>query len=162
MLLQALALVVVYFVSLSHYHAGKAILITLFIGITAFILYFLFNMVGIMLISLPASAVDSLKNKHKKRSEAEKLMRGALTVSSGKAEYRLPFCAIIVLLLSAVTFNLLKVSTFMRGLFYLTFALYAVLSYLDKVFTHLPNRFIPAALETSIYFFVAFAVLHVS
>jgi hypothetical protein len=160
MLLQLLALVVVYVVSLSHYHAGKAALITIFIGVTAFIMYFIFNMIGIMVTSIPSMFFRSLKPKSKSKNETDDLLRDLKKINRGDGDYKLPICAIVVIVLATLIFNLLKTSDFIRALYFLTIGMYAILSYLDRVFTHMGHKLIPSALESIIYFLVAISLFH--
>jgi hypothetical protein len=160
MLLQFLSLIVIYIISLSHYGAGKAVLITVLVGVTTFIMYFIFNMIGAMLSMMIIAPFR--KEKHKKEGSANDVLKDLKKASSGVYEWRLPFCAIVSVFLALLIFNLFHVHDFLRALFYLTFAFYAFLSYLDRVFTHMPNKFIPTALETAIYLLVAISLFGIS
>lgn len=161
MLLHFLSLLVVYIVSMSHYSTGKAVLITIFIGVATFVMYFIFNMLGIFILGTPSMVISELKPKTG-NDKTEHWMKSMKKASTGAYDWRLPFNAVISVFLAAFIFNLFHASTFLRALFYLTFAFYAVLSYLDKVFTHMGRRFFASALEASIYFLVSMALFHVT
>ncbi len=135
---------------------------TIFIGVTTFIMYFIFNMIGIVIFGVPSIIVSNVKSQFKKdKSDTEDMLKNLKKVSSGAIDWRLPLCAILNVFLASFFFNLLHTSTFVRGLFFLTFALYALLSYLDKVFTHMGRKLLPSMLETCIYLVLAIVLLHV-
>ncbi len=166
MLLQFLSLIVIYIISLSHYSTGKAALITVLVGVTTFIMYFIFKILTItILLPILRMIFAPFRNKNQKKENSSDDPRKDLKKGGNGAgiyEWLLPLCAIVSIFLALLIFNLFHVNDFLRALFYLTFAFYAFLSYLDKVFTHMPNRFIPALLEWTIYLLVAISIFRIS
>ncbi len=175
-MLPLLALVVIYLASLSHYSAGKSLIVTIFIGVTAFILYFIFNMIGAVVVTIPAMIISPLKakgKKYNKENEAEEhfksllketdnLLKSFKKVNSGAYEWKLPIYAIVANVLITIIFNLLHTSDFIRALYFLAFALYAALAYLDKLVTHMGHRLIPSIIEIGIYLLIAISLFQVS
>jgi len=174
-MLPLLALVVVYLVSLSHYSAGKSLLITIFISVTAYIMYFLFNMIGVVVVTIPSMIISPRKARgknHNKENEADELfkslketdnlLKSFKKVNSGAYEWKLPIYAIVASVLITIIFNLLHTSDFIRALYFITFALFAALAYLDKLVTHMGHRLIPSIIEVGIYLLIAISLFQVA
>ena len=156
MLLNFFALVVIFVVAKSHYSSGKALMLSAIIGVLTFVMYFLFNLIGIFIIASISSAPGLLHREERPSlTDVEDLRK--LSKSSDSI---LPICAVITALLAWIIFSLLKISNFIEALFFLTFAMYSVLALLDRIFTHMKYRILPSAAEAVIYFVISLHFFH--
>lgn len=156
MLLNFLALVVVFVMAKGHYSSGKALILAVAIGVLTFVMYFLFNLIGILVVASISSAPGLLHRKERTSlTNVEDLRK--LTKSSDNI---LPLCAVVTSLLAWLIFYLLKISSFIEALFFLTFAMYSVLALLDRIFTRMKYKILPSVAETVIYFVISLHFFH--
>ena len=148
MMFNLVALVVIFFVSLTHYSIGKSVLVSLGIFIVGFLVWFLAEMLGMLV-------VGSIYGKTRKGGDALTDPK-ELNDYNNKSDYIGAGAGIVGGVLVLLAFHLFNVSHFTQGLFFLAFGMFVLISYLDRVFTKMSHQFLPVLAQSAVYFSVAF------